>query len=41
MGFFVGKRGFTQESMKYPIEIRRIPDDSSVDSLDLGGRFSV
>ena len=36
MGFVVGKCGFTQESMGCLIEIRRIPDDLSVDSLDLG-----
>ena len=41
MGFVVGKCGFTQKSMGYLIEIRRIPDDSSVDSLDLGIYASV
>ena len=36
MGFVVGKCGFKQDSMGCLIEIRKIPDDSSVDSLDLG-----
>jgi hypothetical protein len=36
MFFFMGKCGFTQESMRYLIGIHRIPDDSSVDSLNVG-----
>ena len=35
MGLFVRKCGSTQEPMGYLIEMRRIPDYSSVDSLDL------
>ena len=40
MVFFVGKCGFTHESMGYIIEIHRIPYYSTVDSLDLGYSYS-